>query len=104
MASFAGAVKVCKWLINKGANVLAIDTMGRNAMHFASYAGHLSIVLYFISLNNIDLISRKDSCGWAPYFTAASEGHVDIVCAFTRECMRLDPTFMMDPGSVFILL
>lgn len=58
MLAAENSLRMCKTLINKGANPLSIDSRGRSALHYAAEAGKVEIVEYLSSYKS--LINLKD--------------------------------------------
>uniref|UniRef100_A0A8C9ZU57 Ankyrin repeat domain 52a n=1 Tax=Sander lucioperca TaxID=283035 RepID=A0A8C9ZU57_SANLU len=69
--------EMVKLLLNKGANLSAIDKKERQPIHCAAYLGHSEIVKLLVS-RSADK-SCKDKQGYTPLHAAAASGHLEIV-------------------------
>ena len=78
LACLEGHHNIAEYLISKGANINAKDTIGDYAIHYASKGGHLPIVQYFIEQQNVD-IDIKGSNEMTPLHLACLRGHLQIV-------------------------
>jgi len=66
-------------LIELGANVNAIDSEGRNALHMCAWNGHSDIVQILIEAN-CDVNHVSSTQGATPLLISAQQGHIDA-CA-----------------------
>mmetsp|Transcript_11508 Transcript_11508/g.20972 ORF Transcript_11508/g.20972 Transcript_11508/m.20972 type:complete len:177 (+) Transcript_11508:277-807(+) len=70
-------IDICKFLIEKGAQVDQTDKSGRTALHWAAISGHKDAADYLISIN-ANLMAATSS-KMTPLHGAAEGGRVEIV-------------------------
>jgi len=75
-AVLRGNLEACEILIKAGANPLATDEEGRNAMHFAAREGKVQIVSML--LVHKQLLDAKDKKECTPLLLAAQKGHLEV--------------------------
>lgn len=64
-AAFSGKEEMCKFLVDKGANVRAIDDDGQTVLHRAVSSGNSSLIKYFLKTAP-ELGTQADNKGLAP--------------------------------------
>ncbi|XP_059475690.1 uncharacterized protein LOC132196811 [Neocloeon triangulifer] len=74
LAARAGDVELCKWLVEKGVDVLGIDLDLNNALHLACKGGHYEVSGYLLGLRCYDL-SAINFSGKSALHSAARWGH-----------------------------
>ncbi|TNM86767.1 hypothetical protein fugu_006997 [Takifugu bimaculatus] len=81
-------VQMVKLLLNKGANLSAMDKKERQPIHCAAYLGHADVVKLLVS-RSADK-SCKDKQGYTPLHAAAASGHIEIVKYLLRMGAEID--------------
>jgi len=76
LAAKAGHLKICEILIKDGADPLAKDWKGRNAMHWAVSENNIEIVR-LLSVHK-QLIDSKNNAGETPLSSAAQRGYLEV--------------------------
>lgn len=80
-----GDLKTFKWLIEKGANLHAVDKDGCNILHYAAQFGRADIVEYLIGHHDIkEIINKQDNNGNTPLHLSVKEGFYDITQMLLR--------------------
>ena len=83
-----GHVEVVKLLLEKGANIEAINNQGFTSLWIAAYKGHTEIVKVLIAAGaNIEAI---DDEGYTPLEVAARNGHVEVVKLLLEKGAKVD--------------
>jgi ankyrin repeat protein len=72
-----GRVEVLNSLLDKGADVLAVDSNGKTALHYAAQNGHVKVLNSLLD-NGAD-IHAVDSNGKTALHYAAQDGHVKVL-------------------------
>ena len=80
-ASFHGAVRCVKLLIEKGADLQAVNGQGETVLHLACRGGHREIVRLLKKNGARDV---KDKSGNFPFDVAYQEGHEELCQDFER--------------------
>ncbi|KAH0419847.1 hypothetical protein CcaCcLH18_14269 [Colletotrichum camelliae] len=76
-ASRNGHMEMVRLLLEKGADMNAVDNEGQTPMYVASYYGHLDVLQHLIKRGADKDIPNKDS--WTPLYTASRNGHLEVV-------------------------
>jgi hypothetical protein len=79
-ASYYGHVDICRLLIEKGANVKAIDDESQTALHWASWQGHVEVVR--LLCDHGANIEACDGRNMRPLHLAAWNSHFSVVKEF----------------------
>ncbi|KAM0416002.1 hypothetical protein ACHAPT_013029 [Fusarium lateritium] len=72
-----GSAEVVDVLLEKGADITAVDKNGLIPLIAASAGGHMEVVKLLLE-KGAD-ITAIDNGGWAPLITASNNGHMDVV-------------------------
>lgn len=64
-AAFSGQEEMCRFLVQKGANVKAVDDDGQTVLHRAVCSGNMRLLKYFLSIAP-ELKSQPDNKGQLP--------------------------------------
>lgn len=83
LAAEKGDLNNCELLLKCGANPLALDRDGWNALHYASKFGKAEIVRLLSS--NKQLLDSKTKNGGTPLMIASDEGHQEV-CEVLLKC------------------
>ncbi|MHA7841558.1 MAG: ankyrin repeat domain-containing protein [Gammaproteobacteria bacterium] len=79
LAAFKGKDKILRLLKNRGADVLAVNVDGNNALHLASmYSGDVSTVKWLLKLNKFD-INGHGFLGRTAFLCAAIQNQKDVL-------------------------
>ncbi len=62
---------------------------GHTALHYASYAGHLDVVEYLLSLSKVNA-NAQNWTGCTPLFQASQQGHIDVVRVLLAKGARVN--------------
>ncbi len=76
VAADNGSLKVCKILIENGAQVNTQDMFGRTPLQYAALDGHLGVCKVLIDAGGD--VNHQDEYGLTPLHWAAKEGHLDV--------------------------
>ena len=82
-AAFNGHLAICRLLLDKGAQVDAINSFGYTPLHYAAYQGHVEIVCLLCD-RGAD-VEARDNEGWRPLHWAAYNGHISVVKELIEE-------------------
>ncbi|XP_067676346.1 serine/threonine-protein phosphatase 6 regulatory ankyrin repeat subunit A-like [Haliotis asinina] len=77
-AAAMGHMHVVELLVNKGAKLSLVDSLGLNILHAACLFGDVEVVKYVISRDCVDINGRV-RCGRTPVMLAAVNGHKEIM-------------------------
>ena len=90
-------LKVAKLLVEKGADVTAVDVSHRYALHFAAEAGNLEIVKWLVEEKGADVM-KVSGRGWTVLHHAAREGNLEVVKWLVKE-KGVDVESISDDGT-----
>ncbi len=76
-ASSSGELEVVKFLVAKGANIYAKDTVENKALHTAALYGHKNVVEFF--LNQGLNVKEQGDFGYTPLHFAAQGGQLEVI-------------------------
>ena len=76
-AAWNGHLSICRLLLDKGAQVGAINSIGFTPLYYAAFQGHVEIVRLLCD-RGADVEERYMN-GWRPLHQAAVYGHISIV-------------------------
>lgn len=86
-----GDLKTFKWLIEKGANLHAVDKDGCNILHYAAQFGRLDIVEYLIDHGKVDeIINEQDNNGNTALHNSVKGGFYDITDMLLRSGSKVN--------------
>jgi len=75
---------VAKWLVEKGADVTAVDGSNSNALHLAARAGNLEIAKWLVEEKGADIM-EVDKLGLTALHYAAMAGNLEVVKWLVKE-------------------
>lgn len=72
-----GKLDTVRFLLDKGANIMATDENRRNVLHVASLRGHLDVVRFLLNLKK-ELVNTVDAFGATPLLLALDQARSDV--------------------------
>lgn len=84
IAAKEGYLEFAKFLLEKGADIYALETNDKTPLHLAAQKGRLNLVKYFVNDREVHL-DLKDKYGKIPLHLAAENGHLDVVEYFVED-------------------
>ena len=85
IAAQYGQVEVVAFLLQKGAQLLALDKSGDTALHWASYKGSIPVCGLLGYYDNALTFAMVDQYGQTPLHLAALRGHTTVVRYILRQ-------------------
>jgi ankyrin repeat protein len=77
VAARGGQIEIAKYLVDKGADIKAVNARGNTALHLAAWAGNAALADYFIA-KGID-INAKSPTGMTPLLYAVNMERPEVV-------------------------
>ena len=97
IVSAAGKIGFVKYLLDKGADISAIDNDEATALHIAAQGGHTEVVRYLLN-NGADIDAINDS-GETALHLAAWPGHTKVVGYLLNNGADIDPIEDIDGAT-----
>ena len=88
ISAYYGHLDAARQLIAAGADVSLQRKDGMDALYYASWKGHLSIVQDILR-KNPDIADRRTYNGWTSFTTAARKGHLEI-CRYLNNAYAIN--------------
>jgi ankyrin repeat protein len=91
-AAGSNQVKICEYLLSKGALVDVTDNAGRTPLHWSVINGHEDVVTVLLNQGRADLTIKTKESGTTALHLCAENGKVSIARMLLLSCKEGDPS------------
>lgn len=91
IASSKGHEEIVKALLKAKANVNEVDKKGQNALHYATFYGHMKVAELLVREGKINVNQMAQNRAGTPLYTAAAAGHANMIEFLASHGAEIEP-------------